>query len=85
MNTNNSTAPHLLGADIFIQTALPIFKAAERKMSPQDLAFMYAGYMGAILGAMTAAFGHEYTGEMATRMLASFQYQDITQEQGTLQ
>lgn len=51
--------PDTVGADIFIDVVMPIVRDAAHTLHPQDLVLLYAGFISAAYGSLTADFGQE--------------------------
>jgi hypothetical protein len=49
--------PSELGAELYIEFLMPVIRQVSARMSPDQLAQLYGGFMGAAFGSMAADFG----------------------------
>lgn len=49
--------PSELGAELYIEFLMPVIRQASARMSPDQMAQLYGGFMGAAFGSMAADFG----------------------------
>lgn len=64
-------APHQVGAEVFDRFCLPALKATEGR-PPDEVMQCYAGFLGSLLGAMTADFGHGTATAIARHTVEQF-------------
>jgi hypothetical protein len=69
--------PTDIGTEAFIKILMPVVREASKQFTPAQLAQMYAGFIGACFGSMTADFGKENAQNL---MALKLQSTDIVQE-----
>jgi CheY-specific phosphatase CheX len=61
-----------LGEDMFIKAMMPVIRVQAHGMSPQNLANLYVGIIGAAYGSMAADFGKESAQQIIDMMQKQF-------------
>lgn len=71
--------PAEIGQEVFVKLGMPIVNEAQKRAhaTPKQTAQLYAGFISACLGSMTADFGQEQAARIAQTVLDAFKLSEV--------